>query len=68
MSIAEIKKMSTIERLQTMEQLWDVLCNEEGELSSPDWHQGELSKRSARVDAGAAKFHSLDELKAMLRR
>ncbi len=29
MIIPEIKKMSTVEHLQAMEELWDALCHEE---------------------------------------
>ena len=32
MTITEIKKMSIIERLQAMEELWDSLCHEESEI------------------------------------
>ena len=35
MILTEIEKMSTIERLQAMEKLWDSLCNEE-EIESPN--------------------------------
>ncbi len=31
-TIAEIEKMSIIERLQAMEELWDSLCHEESEI------------------------------------
>ena len=34
MILTEIEKMSTIERLQAMEKLWDSLCNKE-EIESP---------------------------------
>jgi len=40
MGIAEIKKMSTAERITAMEQLWDALCHEEKEMESPQWHKG----------------------------
>lgn len=41
----EIKKMSTLERLQTMEELWDSLCQEKSDLESPKWHKDILEER-----------------------
>ncbi len=63
-NIADIKKMSTIERLQTMEALWDSLLYENGEIESPEWHEKILEKRKAKIISGKAKFISLSELKA----
>lgn len=64
MNIADIKKMSTTERLQTMEALWDSLLYENGEIESPEWHEKILEKRKAKIKSGKAKFISLSELKA----
>ncbi len=60
----EIKKMSTIERLQTMEELWNSLCQEESDIESPNWHKDILEERRKKIDKGEAKFISLDELKS----
>lgn len=64
MSIAEITNMSSIERLETMERLWDALCHESEEPSSPSWHEGTLNQRRKRIESGKAKFYTLDEVKA----
>ena len=63
MSITEIKAMSRAEQLQTMELLWDVLCHEGDEPESPAWHQSILAERKAEIEAGGAKFLSIDEVK-----
>jgi putative addiction module component (TIGR02574 family) len=63
MNIADIKKMSTTERLQTMEAIWDSLLYEDGEIESPYWHEKILEKRKAKIKSGKAKFISLSELK-----
>ena len=60
----EIKKMSTIERLQTMEELWDSLCQEKSDLESPKWHRDILEERRKKIEKGEAKFISLEELKS----
>jgi len=63
----EIERMSTTERLQSMELLWASLSRSENEISSPEWHADVLAARQAKVDAGEAHFLSLDELKKRLR-
>ncbi len=67
MSIAEIKKMTTAERLQAMENLWEALCEDEGNLESPAWHEKILEERRRRIESGEATFYTLDQLKERLR-
>ena len=64
MKTIEIKKMSTIERFQVMEALWDSLLYEESEIESPEWHQDILKERKKKIENGKSKFISLEELKA----
>ena len=54
--------MSTTERLQTMEEIWDSLLHEENEVQSPDWHQDVLSARKQSIEDG--KYFSVEEVKA----
>ena len=63
MSVTEIQKMSPVERLSAMEALWDAMCHEENEPTSPDWHGELLEARRAKIASGEAKFVSLDEAK-----
>jgi len=63
MTIAEISKMSVLERLQTMEALWDSLTHESTEITSPAWHSDVLSERTEKIKSGNANFTSLGELK-----
>jgi hypothetical protein len=64
MTTSQIKKMSTIERLRAMEELWDVLCHEEQEIKSPAWHGKILEDRKKEIENGEAEFISVEELKA----
>lgn len=64
MTTTQIKKMSTIERLQAMEELWDALCHEEQEIKSPAWHEKILEERKKKIESGEAEYISIDELKA----
>jgi hypothetical protein len=63
MNIAEIKKMSTAERLQAMEVLWDSLVYESDAVETPDWHEKILQERKEKITNGMARFISLAELK-----
>jgi putative addiction module component (TIGR02574 family) len=63
MNTIEIKKMSTIERLQAMEALWDSLMDEESEIESPQWHRDIIEERKRKIENGKAEFISLEELK-----
>ena len=64
MTTVEISKMSVLERLQTMEALWDSLTHEQVEITSPDWHGDILSARAKKIESGKAQFKSLEELKS----
>ena len=64
MTDIEISKMSKIERLQTMEAIWDSLIHEASEIESPEWHQDILSNRKGKIEEGKAEFISVDELKS----
>ncbi|OGL47231.1 MAG: hypothetical protein A2161_17530 [Candidatus Schekmanbacteria bacterium RBG_13_48_7] len=63
MKTVEIKKMSTAERLQAIEALWDSLLDKESEIKSPEWHQNILKDRKRKIKNGKAEFISLAELK-----
>ncbi len=60
----EIKKMSRVERFQTMEALWNSLIDEESEIESPEWHRDILEERKRKINNGEAEFLSLDQLRA----
>jgi len=65
--MAQINRMTVTERLQAMEQLWDALCHDTNEMTSPGWHQTVLADRKARANTGEAKFLTLEQLKSRLR-
>ncbi len=62
MTITEIKKMSILERLQAMEELWDSLCHEDQEIDLPAWHGDILEDRKEKIEKGEAEFISLEDL------
>ena len=62
-----IDRMSVAERLQAMEQIWDALVREKGDMKSPKWHRNVLADRKARAERGEAKFLTLAQLRSRLR-
>ncbi len=68
MTTEEIKKMSTIERLQAMEELWDALCHGDQEIESPTWHEEILEERRKKIKTGKAEFISVKDLKTGIRK
>lgn len=64
MSIPDIKKMTTKERLEAMELLWDSLREES--VESPTWHKSVLDERRTLIESGNAEFLTFSELKKEL--
>lgn len=60
----EIERMSTAERVRTMELLWRSM--KAGKVASPGWHKKILAKRLAKVEAGKGDFLSIAQLKRRL--
>lgn len=61
----EIKRMSTTERLQTMEALWDSFMEEDSKVESPEWHRDILEERKRKIEEGKAEFISLKDLRSI---
>lgn len=68
MNAVEIKKMSVSQRLEVMEEIWDTLCHETVEISSPIWHGKILEGRKKKMDSGDANFLTLDQVRSRFRR
>jgi hypothetical protein len=62
-----LKEMTTEEKLQAMELLWDDLCRKIPESLSPQWHADVLKEREERIKEGQEGFRDWDEAKARLR-
>ncbi len=64
MNIDELKKMSTVDRLQAMEALWDSILYDNKKIDTPKWHEDIIAERKRIIANGSAKFISIAELKA----
>ncbi|HEY5909494.1 MAG TPA: addiction module protein [Verrucomicrobiae bacterium] len=58
MSIAELRKLPSAEKLRIIETLWADLARDEDAFESPAWHEEELKKTAA--DFGAGRIEALD--------
>jgi putative addiction module component (TIGR02574 family) len=66
LAMEQISRMSSSERIEAMELLWESLSKEGFDYPSPDWHGKVLTERSEIIDSGNAKWLSVDELQARL--
>lgn len=51
-----LEKMSTEEKIQTMETIWDDLCKKADSISSPSWHEKVLNDREEGIKNGDDEF------------
>jgi hypothetical protein len=62
-----LDEMSTLEKLRTMEALWDDLIRDPESVPVPDWHREELDKRSVRAEVGSNAFSEWETAKQRLK-
>ena len=60
--------MTIEEKLQTMEALWDDLCQHEEAVPVQDWQKGILDERERLIESGEAKFVDWEEAKKRISR
>jgi hypothetical protein len=63
-----LEQMTTIEKIQTMETLWEDLSKNNDEFISPSWHGEILSKRDKNLSEGKDLILEWDEAKERIRR
>ena len=62
-----LDRMTTLEKLRVIEEVWDDLCHSKEDIPSPAWHADVLRLRDQQVQNGEAKFLELNEAKRVLR-
>ena len=62
-----LKDMTTLDKLRTIEAIWEDLCRNPESVPSPTWHAEVLRSRSAAVRAGSRRFTAWDEAKKRVR-
>ena len=68
MATIEISSLSTREKLQLMEALWDYMRQKAGESVIPKDHQKILEARWARVESGETELLDWDDIKETIGR
>jgi len=67
MSIAELHKLSAVEKLKIIEALWGDLVGDEDNLPSPSWHETELIKTEKKLLSGDIEVLDWQQAKKDLR-
>jgi hypothetical protein len=67
MSIAELHKLSAVEKLKIIEALWSDLASDEDNLSSPSWHEAELIETEKKFLSGDIEALDWQQAKKELR-
>jgi len=63
-----LDQMSTEDKLQAMEVLWESLCRDAADIESPAWHGEVLAERLVALERGEVEFEDLDEVKRNIRK
>ncbi len=66
LAMEQISRMSSSERFEAMELLWDSFSKEGIDYPSPDWHSEVLADRSEIIESGISTWLSVDDLQARL--
>ncbi|HCE43169.1 MAG TPA: addiction module antitoxin RelB [Lentisphaeria bacterium] len=63
-----LKKMSIQEKISTMEYIWDDLCKNAGDITSPEWHKDILDDREKTLKARTDSFVDWEDAKRKIRK
>ena len=62
-----LDEMTTVEKLQAIEEIWADLLRASDEIGSPGWHADVLAARENRVREGKSDFSAWSEAKSRIR-
>ena len=51
-----LDEMTVEDKIRTMEIIWNDLCKNVADISSPDWHKDILDNRETNLNNGTDKF------------
>jgi hypothetical protein len=66
--VLPLDRMTTIEKLQVMEALWEDLSKKSDEFVSPAWHGKILSERDKSLSESKDSIHDWNDAKERIRR
>ena len=61
-----LDKMTTEDKIRTMETIWQDLCKKSESIPSPSWHKDILEERELAVENGKEKFIDWSEAKRLI--
>ena len=67
MSIAELRKLPSEEKMRIIEALWGDVAAEDEAFPSPAWHEGELRETEAKFESGQIEAVDWNAAKRELR-
>lgn len=67
-TVLPLKRMSRVQKLRAMEELWADISRDDDRYESPAWHKDALEEATRAVKSGKAKFSDWEEAKERLRR
>ena len=67
MMTLNLDTMTTQDKMEAMERLWDDLCRGASEMDSPAWHEGVLLEREHRVKVGEDALLDWEQAKRDIR-
>ena len=65
-TVLQLDRLTRLEKLRAMEELWEDLSRSEAEYESPDWHGEVLRAREEALKAGEDQFVPWEEAKRIL--
>ena len=65
--VLPLEDMTTVEKLQTIDEIWADLQLTPDEIDSPEWHADVLAAREDRVRLGTSRFSDWETVKARIR-
>ncbi len=68
MSIAELHKLPSIEKLKIIEALWNDIALDDASFDSPAWHEAQLRTAESDRIAGRNELMDWEEAKQQLRK
>ncbi|OHB47233.1 MAG: hypothetical protein A2106_01830 [Planctomycetes bacterium GWF2_40_8] len=61
-----LEKMTTEDKIRTMETIWDDLCKKAESIPSPSWHKDILEEREKVIENGKEEFIDWSEAKKQI--
>ena len=67
-TVLPLKRMTRVQKLRAMEEIWTDLSRDDDRYESPAWHKDALQEAERAVASGKATFSDWEEAKERLRR